>query len=62
MRYNRFIENKNIKMIKLIFGSLAQLAEQQTLNLWVVGSNPTRSIVEKIAFEIIQCNSAYYFE
>ena len=44
MRYNRFIENKNIKMTKLIFGSLAQLAEQQTLNLWVVGSNPTRSI------------------
>ena len=44
MRYNRFIENKNIKMIQLIFGSLAQLAEQQTLNLWVVGSSPTRSI------------------
>ena len=44
MRYNRFIEKKNIKMIKLIFGSLAQLAEQQTLNLWVVGSSPTRSI------------------
>ena len=49
-------------MTKLIFGSLAQLAEQQTLNLWVVGSSPTSSIVEKIAFEIIQCNSAYYFE
>ena len=31
-------------MTKLIFGSLAQLAEQQTLNLWVVGSSPTRSI------------------
>ena len=44
MRYNRFIEKKYIKMIKLIFGSLAQLAEQQTLNLWVVGSSPTRSI------------------
>ena len=32
---------RTVSDANLYFGPLAQLVEQQTLNLWVVGSNPT---------------------